>query len=548
MHFRLRLRRKPVGLQMTLQRVLAVLALAALCAASSTPSLVSRGGNLVARIPEGRALYVEELDDSGAANGEPVRVVTTADLAALRADVLAEVAKSIANVIAGDYEGLNGALIDAAKLEEALLAEREAVGTALSLKADAASLPDLDAEIRSMLDEGTDSDLGAALAGKADAMPQCGCFDANSLNDVTGSLSALEEELTSLANVLSNATGRVVELEDIKAAELACHKVDMLYSHLTGECVYGVVRSCAPPSTPHGVFDCPAGRLAGAECTLTCGDDFAVAGTSGGVVSCNLDGSWAGDAYCKSAPCVGGPDQVGFDNGACAGTVEVNSTCTLACPAGMQTSDDLTVQCLHGSKWTTTEAKCFALHSCYGRDPGIHVLSPIPGGLAVSVLCKDDWMIVDPQRDSGWQNYVNTLSIDSSYRTWGPARDQLVVGNYDRFVDWFKLPVSSAAQVAQSDDCQTITGEGKVYSATGNYVSCFYYNRNCDMLGDYTCRSCTDSRGQQSRGTCTHFDNGPFDTYPWETCGGCCHWWNNYPSIGGNGRFCIAYRPLEAVP
>jgi hypothetical protein len=81
---------------------------------------------------------------------------------------------------------------------------------------------------------------------------------------------------------------------------------------------------------------------------------------------------------------------------------------------------------------------------------------------------------------------------------------------------------------------------------------------------DMICKSCASYAGQIFAGTCSHIEQSPYSDYPWETCGGCCHWWNNGlciehltscvlisittgPAIGNDGRYCVCYKTADMV-
>ncbi len=54
-------------------------------------------------------------------------------------------------------------------------------------------------------------------------------------------------------------------------------------------------------------------------------------------------------------------------------------------------------------------------------------------------------------------------------------------GQFARFVDWSYLTTSKETQWALADSCSSCRSPGTVFYATGDYVGCQYYNRNCGM-------------------------------------------------------------------
>jgi len=72
------------------------------------------------------------------------------------------------------------------------------------------------------------------------------------------------------------------------------------------------------------------------------------------------------------------------------------------------------------------------------------------------------------------------------------------------------------------------------------FFGCDYVNRRCDMSGDI-CQLCPTYPTEKdlTPGTCAYRVFAP--TYQWND--GCLtSYWNYAPSIGVNGKFCIAYR------
>lgn len=201
---------------------------------------------------------------------------------------------------------------------------------------------------------------------------------------------------------------------------------------------------------------------------------------------------------CKTSMPPGANTQIGT-----CGDVASGATCDLGCQDGFTALGSLTLTCTSGA-YSSLTGRCVGKHcsedrvvlkpsadskSCIGRPDGTYTLNAGQG--QITTRCVDGWMIVDPSMDGGWANYVQEYTHYSGAFIWGPPVAKLRSGVYDIFTHWWKLPLTDDNWIAQSPDCQSIGKIGSVYSSTGNYVGCTYWNRNCDMnFNDYECKRC----------------------------------------------------------
>ena len=184
----------------------------------------------------------------------------------------------------------------------------------------------------------------------------------------------------------------------------------------------------------------------------------------------------------------------------------------------------------------------------YSTGDGIYTIDldgPYNGNPAFDVQCdmttdSGGWTIIDYSLHADWSNQFNGWTSWNS-TTAGPNQ---YASPYS-WETWFTLD-NGNTEYRVSEDCQiaaSATGS-QVYKMTGDHYGCVWYNTNCPMVGDQ-CFECTNPYGTVNLGSCSHFvsssnhDYNPAEGPGW-TCGN--HWWNNAPSIGTNGSYCVAYR------
>jgi hypothetical protein len=175
------------------------------------------------------------------------------------------------------------------------------------------------------------------------------------------------------------------------------------------------------------------------------------------------------------------------------------------------------------------------------------------GNIATLVVYCDQltdgggWTIINYQLAPTWKTYFTSwFPVDGNTMAVPDTSD-----NASRtLTKWFSLATSTTA-FRRSELCQTVTSssnQGEAYAATGNFYGCTWYNRNCDAR----CSTCADNYGQQTMGTCSHFEiGGPsawdaiYNAYS-GSCGG--DWWNRAPSLGLTNRYCLAYKNPPVTP
>lgn len=154
------------------------------------------------------------------------------------------------------------------------------------------------------------------------------------------------------------------------------------------------------------------------------------------------------------------------------------------------------------------------------------------GKTGVKTICFFEnglaWNIIDLSLDKKWLLFLPTARLNEQEEGYVYPSSCL---------SWQKwLTVSKPeTRFAISPDCQTITQSDKVYHATGNYYECLWYAGNDPSNAYY---------------------NGPYNFYQIKSpnhayvsdknsCYSCKgDWWNTAPSIGANGRHCVAFSQL----
>lgn len=147
----------------------------------------------------------------------------------------------------------------------------------------------------------------------------------------------------------------------------------------------------------------------------------------------------------------------------------------------------------------------------------------------VSARCRFEkntaWTIIDFSLDKNWISYFYEPRFNEQ------RKGYLLPSSCYSWDEWFTVS-SPKMRFSTSADCRTISGEDKIYRATGNFYGCVWYAGN-DPKNVYY--------------------NGPYDFYRVASsnskyvsdtgqCWSCQgDWWNSAPSIGADGTHCIAY-------
>jgi len=146
------------------------------------------------------------------------------------------------------------------------------------------------------------------------------------------------------------------------------------------------------------------------------------------------------------------------------------------------------------------------------------------------------WTVIDPNKSQTWLKYFSSFS-EYLGETGGPASNP----SHESWVSWFELD-NETTQFRKSPNCGSCenSSENRAYYMTGNIYGCYYWNRNCDQTGDI-CHTCKDNYkpNRDTPGTCNHLERKPVFHYEYS-----CQrdWWNNAPSIGTKGKFCVCYK------
>lgn len=171
------------------------------------------------------------------------------------------------------------------------------------------------------------------------------------------------------------------------------------------------------------------------------------------------------------------------------------------------------------------------LYSCQDvldKKDGIYTIYP-DGKNPVQARCRFEkgaaWTLIDISLDKNWISYFDQPKFDVEQKGY------LLHSSCYSYYDWFRVS-SPKMNFATSPDCKNIVEENKVYRATGNFYGCLWFSGN-DPKNSYY--------------------NGPYDFYRTASstnkyidesgkCWSCQNdWWNTAPSIGADGKHCVAY-------
>ncbi len=160
------------------------------------------------------------------------------------------------------------------------------------------------------------------------------------------------------------------------------------------------------------------------------------------------------------------------------------------------------------------------------------------------------WTVIDPSHTNLWQTYFTTWQVFDDDRMVRPSGESLPSPSWDYWTNWFTLSDANT-QFRISPSCREINSTdllAQAYVTSGNFYGCTWFNTNCDMdPTTQTCFSCLDPWGRTASGTCSHLIQDAVSNERWGIYTpynfSCSYdWWNQTPSLGIDGKHCVAYR------
>ena len=156
------------------------------------------------------------------------------------------------------------------------------------------------------------------------------------------------------------------------------------------------------------------------------------------------------------------------------------------------------------------------------------------------------WTLINPNISPQWKKFFSSWAIYANNKVVGPNVAKMSCLSWK---DWFSLD-NAKTEFRRSPDCKKVSKiKNRIYRMTGNYYGCKWINVSCNLQGD-TCRKCTYPGTKKTEpGTCPYLDASVYHgdnircTPTSQYCHSCSSdWWNNAPSLGNNGKHCVAYR------
>jgi hypothetical protein len=225
----------------------------------------------------------------------------------------------------------------------------------------------------------------------------------------------------------------------------------------------------------------------------------------------------------------------------------------------------------------TLRGKLSSCHQIQRHNPGcssgIYTIFPT-AQLKMSVWCDMEtdgggWTVIDPHRSAEWLQLLDGYQKPKLTRLaqffgkahqsiWMPTKEKSPNGqiSHNSWKYWF-LPSRESPDGAfyfrQSPECMDVRSTfrpGEAYAVTGNFYGCKWYNGKCNTPMDQNmtieCSCCHGYRQENNFGQCTHMPADANVGYNYK-CG--FDWWNHAPSLGANGKYCVAFRePFDRSP
>jgi len=193
--------------------------------------------------------------------------------------------------------------------------------------------------------------------------------------------------------------------------------------------------------------------------------------------------------------------------------------------------------------------------ACNELEDGYHWIRPMADSEEhpnIYVKCVEGYTMLDPSL----MDFFNYHHIKSLFSTYNDVTDFVASAGLNDHVTWTEwyLPADADTKWKVSEDCNTCAeidglGDKSTYYMTGNYNGCLWVTKGyCDMDPDtLECYECTAPHVDEPlSGLCSHMimaaDQEVKDQH--EDCVG--NSYNQEPSIGTEGEFCVCYQPAEA--
>jgi len=190
--------------------------------------------------------------------------------------------------------------------------------------------------------------------------------------------------------------------------------------------------------------------------------------------------------------------------------------------------------------------------ACNDLENGYHWIRPLSTDEVypnIYVKCVDGYTMLDPSL----MDFFNAHHIKSLFTTYNDVTDFVASSSLNDHVTWTEwfLPADEATKWKVAEDCSACEevdglGDKSTYYMTGNYNGCLWVTKGyCDMDPDsLECYECTAPHVDEPlSGLCSHMHMAADQEVnaEHEECVG--NSYNQEPSIGTEGEFCVCYKP-----
>jgi len=197
--------------------------------------------------------------------------------------------------------------------------------------------------------------------------------------------------------------------------------------------------------------------------------------------------------------------------------------------------------------------------ACNDLDDGYHWIRPLvpesddetyPN---IYVKCVDGYTLLDPSL-MALENYHHIKSYFTSYSDITDFMASSSLNDHKTWRQWFS-PADEDTKFMVSEDCSSCMEtedfeDSSTYYMTGNYNGCLWITKGyCDMDPDtLECYECTTGRSDAVlTGLCSHVEQDADHGVPHKHTTCVSNSYNQFPSIGSNGEFCVCYKPSESA-
>jgi len=193
--------------------------------------------------------------------------------------------------------------------------------------------------------------------------------------------------------------------------------------------------------------------------------------------------------------------------------------------------------------------------ACNDLEDGYHWIRPMFSSddfPNIYVKCVDGYTLLDPSL-MALENHHHIKGIFSSY---SDITDFMASASLNDHVTWreWLLPADEGTHFKVSEDCSTCSetedfGSSSVYYMTGNYNGCLWITKGyCDMDPDtLECATCSTGRSDDEyTGLCSHVEQDADTVVPHVHSHCVSNSFNQFPSLGANGEFCVCYKNAAA--